>query len=393
MNFNIDVGTIIIVLILGNLFSGILGVAYAAQKRNGFNITVYTFLLSRLFDTLGWVLLILRGVIGETFSIFIGTPLLIIGGTLQIIAFLTVKKCYTKPVKKAYIIFTTISIVIFNASVYFHSVESLKISIIAIILITIWSYPIYVLLTDKDSSILQKVIAIIYSLELILIFIRGYAAIKSGEEMSLFSDNFYNILFFIGLYILMLVGNFGLILIVKEKSDLDLEKAAAYDELTNILNRRTFLSHANESLALFSRRKEPVSLLLMDLDKFKKVNDVYGHFWGDMVLKDFASTIKGQLREYDLFCRFGGEEFIVLLPGEGEKEALQVAERLRKATEDSFVNVSEDSRIKYTVSIGVVTVIPNSKTSLDTLIKLSDDALYTAKNNGRNRVELAKYLK
>lgn len=99
---------------------------------------------------------------------------------------------------------------------------------------------------------------------------------------------------------------------------------------------------------------------------------------------------KKQLRDYDLFGRFGGEEFTVLLPGTDEKAALEIVERLRRITENTSVSVGIKHIIKYTISIGIVTVIPDESTSIDTLYKLSDDALYAAKGKGRNRIEIAK---
>jgi len=188
----------------------------------------------------------------------------------------------------------------------------------------------------------------------------------------------------------MLIGNIGFILMAKEKSDLELTKVATYDELTDIFNRRAFLLRAKENISLFARRKEPISFFLIDLDNFKKINDVYGHFAGDMVLKDFAVKIKGQLRVFDLFGRIGGEEFTVLLPGTNEEGALEIAERLRKSAENASVNVGSDHIIKYTISIGIVTVIPDENTSINTLYKISDDALYVAKRNGRNRIEVVE---
>lgn len=94
--------------------------------------------------------------------------------------------------------------------------------------------------------------------------------------------------------------------------------------------------------------------MLMDIDNFKRINDLYGHYCGDMVLKDFSDLIQKQLRAYDLFGRFGGEEFIALFPGANEKEAIEVAERLRQTIENSTVDTKNN--VKYTVSIGLVTL-------------------------------------
>jgi len=204
--------------------------------------------------------------------------------------------------------------------------------------------------------------------------------------MTLWSTNISNTWLFLLLYLVMLVGSTGFILLAKEKQDSEIVKAATFDELTDIFNRRTFILQAKELISLYARKEEAISYLLMDIDDFKKVNDIYGHYIGDMVLKDFATTIKAQLRDYDLFGRYGGEEFAVLLPGADEKIAAEVAERLRKAVESSSVH--GDTEIKYTISIGAVSVGANSETTVDKLYRLSDDALYMAKTRGKNRVAM-----
>jgi diguanylate cyclase (GGDEF)-like protein len=122
------------------------------------------------------------------------------------------------------------------------------------------------------------------------------------------------------------------------------------------------------------------------LDHFKKINDFYGHMMGDLVLKNFASTLKKQLRGYDVLGRIGGEEFTALLPGVGEREAYGIAQRVRSSVEGTAVNHT----IKYTVSIGVSTLVTNENTTIDHLYRLGDHALYQAKQNGRNQVCAAK---
>ena len=190
------------------------------------------------------------------------------------------------------------------------------------------------------------------------------------------------------MYIVMLVGGMGFILLAKEKSDLELIKAATLDHMTNIYNRGTFIRHAREAISLHVRKRTPISLLLMDLDNFKKVNDTYGHHTGDIVLTRFAEDIKKQLRSYDLFGRFGGEEFVLLLPETDENAAAEVAERLRKHIEENPVPLSNG--IFYTISIGAVSMIPDSNTSVEDLFNQCDQALYLAKGKGRNRVEFYK---
>ena len=388
MSLELNIETLIFVIVLGHLFSGILGIAYMLQHKK--DSYLYIFLFARLFDTLGWAILGLRGIVNIFVSISIGNSFLIIAQTMQIIAFLNIKNHYNKLIKRAYFIAATLFIIMFHLALLLYNVDGVRVSVMSISMAILWCYPIYILLMDKNSSVLQKTVALVYGAELVFLILRAYIGIRLGNSMTLMSNNIYNVLAFICLYLIMLIGNIGFILMAKEKSDLELIRVATYDELTDIFNRRAFLLRAKENISLFSRRKEPISFFLIDLDNFKKINDDYGHFVGDMILKDFAWTIKRQLRDYDLFGRFGGEEFTVLLPGTDEKVALEIAERLRRITENTSVSVGIKHIIKYTISIGIVTVIPDESTSIDTLYKLSDDALYAAKGKGRNRIEIAE---
>lgn len=389
MNLSIDITTIILAIILGHLFSAILGFSYMVQRKK--DTVIYVFLLARMFDTVGWIMLALQTSIYHIGLVLTGNTFLILGHAMQVISFLKIKNHYNKLIRMGYFIISVVSIaLLYLFTLLYHANSGARITIMSSIAAIMWCYPEYILLKDKNSSILQKVIVFVYGGELILLFLRAYVGIKFNESMNLLSNNIYNILFFIGLYIVMLMGNIGFILMAKEKTDLELMNAAKYDELTGIFNRREFLLRARSIVLLCEVQKKPLSFLMIDLDHFKKINDVYGHAAGDIVLKNFAQNLKSRLRKYDLFGRFGGEEFTVLLPETDEKLALDIAERLRKSTENSTININENTVIKYTISIGIVTVIPDQSTSVDTLYKSSDDALYIAKMNGRNRVETFK---
>ncbi|MFT4104690.1 MAG: GGDEF domain-containing protein [Lacrimispora sp.] len=388
MSLNFNVETLIFTIVLGHLFSGILGIAYMTQHKK--DSSLYIFLFARLFDTCAWTLLGMRGMINTFVSISIGNSFLVVAQVLQSTAFLSIKERYSKVIKRRYFIIAAISIILLHLALLLHDIAGIRVSIMSISGVMLWFYPIYILLTDKNSSVLQKTVAFIYTAELLLLVVRGYMGFKLGESMQLMTNNIYNVSFYIFLYLIMLIGNIGFILIAKEKSDMELVKVATYDELTDIFTRREFLSQGKKSIALYARKREPISLFLIDLDNFKRINDVYGHSAGDHILKEFAMLIKGQLRQYDLFGRFGGEEFTVLLPGTGEGAAFETAERLRKAVENASIDVGAGQIVKFTISIGMVTVTPDENTSIYTLYKLSDDALYAAKRNGRNRVEVVK---
>ena len=167
----------------------------------------------------------------------------------------------------------------------------------------------------------------------------------------------------------------------------NLRVMATIDGLTGICNRNHFMRLCLAEIRRARQRKEPVSLVLIDLDHFKQINDQYGHKTGDLVLKAFAATIAGELRKSDLLGRYGGEEFTVFLPDTSETMALQAAERMRLAVEAGDILI-EQERIRITASFGVVSVQDLREDDFDGLLRKADQALYAAKNAGRNSVVL-----
>jgi diguanylate cyclase (GGDEF)-like protein/hemerythrin-like metal-binding protein len=160
----------------------------------------------------------------------------------------------------------------------------------------------------------------------------------------------------------------------------ELERAAGTDRLTGLWNRRRFEEAAAMEISLARRRKGPVSLLLFDLDHFKRVNDTYGHATGDLVLVELVRNVREQLRESDALIRWGGEEFIVLTPATRLEGAMSLAEKIRVAVAThAFSQIGQ-----MTVSIGVAEFTAGM--NFDTWIHCADEALYQAKAEGRNRV-------
>jgi diguanylate cyclase (GGDEF)-like protein len=168
-----------------------------------------------------------------------------------------------------------------------------------------------------------------------------------------------------------------------------LEVAATKDEKTGLFNTLGWHNLATSELARAGRTNQTTGVLMVDLDHFKQVNDTYGHLAGDLALKAVADAISAQVRSYDSVGRFGGEEFVVLLPGVGEEHVVAVAERIRHAVGELVVPVgfADDGRVitNLSVSIGVA-MYPTAGTVVDRLLHAADTALYSAKNTGRNRV-------
>jgi diguanylate cyclase (GGDEF)-like protein len=171
-----------------------------------------------------------------------------------------------------------------------------------------------------------------------------------------------------------------------EEKNRKLQELAYYDPLTGLPNRRFFFEHANLIFEEVKRYEKPLSLLVMDIDHFKKINDTYGHDVGDLVLKTFAGVLRGIVRQSDICARFGGEEFVVLLPNTDLEGAKVLAERIRTAVAKNPVEHSSIV-IVFTVSIGI-SQYRKGMQSIDELIKEADIALYRAKEGGRNRVEV-----
>ncbi len=174
--------------------------------------------------------------------------------------------------------------------------------------------------------------------------------------------------------------------IAKKQQELEIYVSEARtDTLTGLRNRRSFNEEINRQFAQRQRQGITFSLLMIDVDHFKKFNDTYGHLAGDLVLRSVARMLTNTLREMDIVCRYGGEEFAVICPGSMLTQAAAGAERVRAAIEASEITLKEGT-VRVTVSIGVAEV--DEAEIAEGLIQRADNALYAAKHAGRNQVQL-----
>jgi two-component system cell cycle response regulator len=165
----------------------------------------------------------------------------------------------------------------------------------------------------------------------------------------------------------------------------NLREMAINDPLTGCFNRGHFLECAGKQFRQAQRYHRPLSVVLLDLDHFKRINDEYGHATGDRVLKRIVSACLASLRRSDIFARYGGEEFVVMMPETEASDALLVAERLREAISGQFFQGAS-----VTASIGVAWLDPEEEVDLDRLLDRADQAKYRSKELGRDRVTLWK---
>lgn len=187
---------------------------------------------------------------------------------------------------------------------------------------------------------------------------------------------------------LTLIFHFALLLMAVEQLQDELERLAGTDSLTGLANRRFFLAQGERECSRAMRSGRPFALLMMDVDCFKSINDTYGHAAGDAILKAFVDAVASCLRPTDILARYGGEEFCVLLPDTGAPVAVAVAERIRRALRERALPW-RDTLISVTVSIGVAEWTTDVGSDLACLVAMADEALYRAKQSGRDRVVLS----
>lgn len=227
---------------------------------------------------------------------------------------------------------------------------------------------------------------------LIFIFIFGYLAYiglfwGSHERLS---DLIVPAVFFLGACFVLLVNTLSLETTRNARRLTALEQESITDPLTGIYNRRYLDRRLADEIARSNRYGMPLSVLLIDIDHFKRVNDIYGHQVGDLVLEGMAQLIVTTLRTTDIVARYGGEEIMVIAPSTPVKTAANLAERLRKVVEDASFEVPaeldlEISALGVTVSIGVA-CFGREVRDMNDLVQSADKALYRAKSEGRNRV-------
>jgi diguanylate cyclase (GGDEF)-like protein len=215
---------------------------------------------------------------------------------------------------------------------------------------------------------------------------RGISAVLAADPLLAFAaPGTFASAAFIAAGVAALVSSFGFVLLHKERADAEAQRLATMDPLTGAYNRLTFQEIAERELARAKRAGQPLSIIMVDIDHFRAINEKHGQRVGDEVLQAVAQAIRSALRKEDMLVRFGGEEFVVLLPEVAGPGAVIVGGRIRKAVAANEISAG-GRRFPLTVSAGVSARLDEGPESVDSLIARADEALALAKRRGRNRV-------
>lgn len=366
---------------------GFLSVYYYKNHTSNEKPVITRMIFAKLSHALAYFCLFGRGLLPNWLSVNIGNTALFLGFYFEAHVILSLVRGNDKTMRKALSIILSVSILAFNIVELFIPKNGLRVTIASLCVVLIVILPNLKMLFSPDSSSYAKFTAILYILLILLLLPRAWHSLVN-QDVGILSSTIVQSLTFEALLIILLFSTPSYILIMKEYSDDALMLMATTDKVTGATNRHAFSEAASAVFENYVRLKLPVSVLVIDIDWFKNVNDAYGHPFGDIVLNRLATLLDDCLRRSDLSCRYGGDEFVALLAQADENSAQLVADRIiQKVRELSF---SEHEDFGLTVSIGVYSNTPVDGQTVDIFAQYADEALYHAKASGRDRVVFYK---
>ena len=346
-----------------------------------------------LVNAIGHLLIMLRGLIPDLLSIMVGNLML---SSVFVGMIAAVYQFQGRPVRWALLLAPPLLVLVI-VSVYINNYPA-RVSFVGLVigLQAVWA--LLAALSHRHATVGrgQWLLVAGLLLEAVVLGVRALVAISThSEATNILQSSALQTLTFLATFSVVLVSSVGVVFMSRDRADENNRVLAALDPLTGVANRRSLIAALDRDVARAQRMREPMALMMVDIDHFKDVNDQYGHPAGDRVLCSVVNVLRQRVRAQDLVGRYGGEEFMVLLPDTGLVGAQQLARALCKAVEESRCPADgvPGPGIAVTVSIGVFGGRLESGDSWDMLIAAADRALYQAKNNGRNRVEVATGLR
>jgi len=346
-----------------------------------------------LVNAIGHLLIMLRGLIPDVLSIVVGNLML---SSVFVGLIAAVYQFQGRPVRWPLLLAPPALVLVF-VSVFIDNFPA-RVSFVglAIGLQAVWA--LLAALSQRNVTVGRGQWLLVAGLALEALVLGGRAVVAlstHSDATNILQSSALQTLTFLATFSVVLVSSVGFVFMSRDRADENNRVLAALDPLTGVANRRSLIAALDRDVARAQRMREPMALMMVDIDHFKDVNDQYGHPAGDRVLCSVVNVLRQRVRAQDLVGRYGGEEFMVLLPDTGLVGAEQLARELCKAVEESRCPADgvPGPGIAVTVSIGVFGGRLESGDSWDMLIAAADRALYQAKNNGRNRVEVATGLR
>lgn len=381
--FVLDVRTLMSVLVWGDLALMVIAVGYCKfHSMSEEKCQLRRFALSKFLQAIAWILLFLRGDISDFFSVILGNFFLYLSFYFESVLMLKMIEKIGKRwfnIQKLILIGTTFLLIIGEVT---NDSSHIRIAISSFAIFAMLLLPTLFYLFHAQSSRFRRFQGAFVSIFLVSLIPRTVQSFFMNE-LSLFTQNAVQSATFLLLTILLFVNGVGFILLMYEKADGLLRELSNLDPLTKIYNRRFFMLKAESYYLRHKGDKKPITMLFLDIDFFKKTNDTQGHLFGDEILKDLAQNLLISIRPIDLCCRYGGEEFVLLLHETSLEQGILVGERIRENIRNANL---WNSQYQYTVSIGAFSAIPDSSISLEQMIEKSDQAMYRAKKAGRDCV-------
>src|SRR5471032_662422 len=365
-----DIKTLILALALGNLSlcAALFFFEYESRK----SLTMSTWAVAKQLQTAAWLLLYFRGAISDLLTILLGNGLLFAGMALDASA---LWKAAGRPVWRRYLMPALVAAETLFVVCYGLEIPAdLRVALSSLLVAGFFGAGAVALARAwRGASMLRRYLLVSMLALTAALAARGVLAVALPGGWSWIGADLIRMLAMAALYLMMLTNAFGYLLLSRERLQAELARLEVVDPLTDVPNRRGFYQALTPWMALARRPGMPTSLIILNLDHFKRVNDSYGHPVGDAVLKTMVDVCKKQLRDSDLMGRLGGAEFAVQLPRTSLEDALMVAER---------------AVINLTASLGVTTI--RAEDSTVSLFKRADEALQQAKREGRDRVVEAR---
>lgn len=381
--FALDVRTVLVLLFTGNAAMAALIFLFEwFTAESGHRHPLHCYALARLMQSLAWLLMLQRGVLPGALSVLAANNLLLAGFFLESMVALELARIERPAARRIHLVLSASGLLLMNLVTLVLGAPGYRMAATSLGVGLCMAIPSVLFVSDPRESAFRRVLG---AGNLVFIGVLGVRAVLAtfDSTFNLFSTGLVQSLTFFLLILMMVLGGAVVLLIAKEDADRELRELATQDSLTGLYNRRAFTSQAARVLAYHQRYGLEASVLFIDIDHFKAVNDRHGHAAGDRVIQHLAEVLRRTIREFDLHCRYGGEEFVLLLPNSSLAEGLHVAERIREE-----VAHAGSATVPYTVSVGLASSQAQARDPLEDLLARSDAALYRAKKGGRDRVEV-----